>query len=291
MDFTKYQHVERYGMRPVEGIERGKCWVFPKIDGSNGCVWSDGGAVRAGGRNRELSAQDGNQGFYGAVTADPRIAGYLGKLPGHILYGEWLVPHTLRTYRQDAWKKFYIFDVMENGVYIPYEEYRPLLEEFGLDYIPLIASFENGSIEDFAGCLDKTGFLIDSGTGEGVVIKNYDFRSPVSGKQVWAKILTAEFAEKRGAQPGQTLSAEQRIINDFVTADFVNKEYAKLTEDGGWSPKMTPKLFSTVFRVLVSEEMLNIIDAYKQPTVNFRTLAYLVNEKVKQVKPELFGKK
>ncbi len=54
---------------------------------------------------------------------------------------------------------------------------------------------------------------------------------------------------------------------------------------------MTPKLFSTVFRVLVSEEMLNIIDAYKQPTVNFRTLAYLVNEKVKQVKPELFGKK
>ena len=36
---------------------------------------------------------------------------YLKANPTHRLFGEWLIPHRLRTYRDDAWKRFYVFDV------------------------------------------------------------------------------------------------------------------------------------------------------------------------------------
>ena len=41
MEFKKYQHIERLGTLEVEGIELGTCYVFPKIDGTNGSnlVW------------------------------------------------------------------------------------------------------------------------------------------------------------------------------------------------------------------------------------------------------------
>ena len=39
MEFKKYQHVERFGNIEVEGIELGKCYIFPKIDGTNASIW------------------------------------------------------------------------------------------------------------------------------------------------------------------------------------------------------------------------------------------------------------
>lgn len=104
MNFKKYQHVERYGTSAVDGIEKGECWVFPKLDGTNGSVWLGmDGKIRAGSRRRELSLEKDNQGFYASVLQDERIEQYLQKYPSHRLYGEWLVPHTLKTYRDNAW--------------------------------------------------------------------------------------------------------------------------------------------------------------------------------------------
>ena len=40
-DFIKYQHIERWGMDEVEGIEIGTCHVFPKLDGTNASVYLD----------------------------------------------------------------------------------------------------------------------------------------------------------------------------------------------------------------------------------------------------------
>ena len=34
MEFQKYMHVERLGKEEVEGITSGKCYVFPKLDGT-----------------------------------------------------------------------------------------------------------------------------------------------------------------------------------------------------------------------------------------------------------------
>jgi hypothetical protein len=113
MKFKKYMHVERFGNKPVQGIELGVTHIFPKIDGTNGSIWLDDlGKITCGSRSRELSiTSKDNFGFRGYVLAYKEYENYLQKHPDHRLYGEFLIPHTLKTYRDNAWRKFYIFDV------------------------------------------------------------------------------------------------------------------------------------------------------------------------------------
>jgi len=301
MQFRKYQHIERYGTDEVEGIEDGICVVFPKIDGTNSSVWlGDDGEIKAGSRRRELTLEKDNHGFYAYVLQDERLKNYLKKHPSHRLYGEFLVPHTLKTYRDDAWRKFYIFDVVEEYEdgsfrYLPYNEYKPLLEEFGLDYIPPIAILKNPTYENFIKLLDKTDFLIKDGAGpgEGIVIKNYDYRNKY-GRQIWAKIVRSEFKEKfhkiMGAPEVKTKKVvEERIIDDFVTEAFIEKEYAKIVnEKGGWRSEYVPMFFNKLFYTLIKEEMWNIVKKYKRPKIDFRRLYVMITLKVKEVKRELF---
>jgi hypothetical protein len=58
-------HVERLGSDEVSGILHGECHVFPKIDGTNASVWVDeSGELCAGSRNRQLTLEKDNAGFY-----------------------------------------------------------------------------------------------------------------------------------------------------------------------------------------------------------------------------------
>ena len=59
-----------------------------------------------------------------------------------------------------------------SGIDIPYEIYKPLLEEFNLDYIAPIAIIKNGEYDNFIRCLEQNIFLIKDGQGfgEGIVI-------------------------------------------------------------------------------------------------------------------------
>lgn len=302
MEFRKYQHIERFGTMEVDGIEIGTCYVFPKIDGTNSSVWlGEDGQIHAGSRKRELSLDQDNAGFMNAIVNDVRIIEYLQKHPTHRLFGEWLVPHSLKTYRDDAWRRFYVFDVCvdadtEEGLeYIPYPVYQPLVEEFGLDYLAPIRIFKNAKLDDFIKCTEENNFLIKdgAGVGEGIVIKNYDFYNRFK-RQTWAKIVTSEFREKHYKEMGAPLKenrlVEEDIVDKFVTSALVEKEFAKIiNETGGWSSKMIPRLLSQVFHELVCEEMWNILKAFKNPTVNFKVLNNFCIAKIKQVKPEIFG--
>lgn len=299
MEFKKYQHIERFGADEVLNIEIGSIFIFPKIDGTNGSVWLDGGAVQAGSRNRLLSIENDNAGFCKAMLDDLRIEDYLLKHPEHRLYGEWLVPHSLKTYRQDAWRKFYIFDVCidrEDTVeYIPYDIYKPMLDEFNLDYIPPIATMKNGNYEAFLKAIDKNIFLIEDGkgVGEGIVIKNYDFYNKY-GRQTWAKIVTNEFKEKHSKEMGvPSIQAErmveEEIVDQFCTEALIEKEYAKIVnEKEGWRSEYIPMLLGTVFHELITEESWNFIKKLKMPTINYKTLNILAIQKVKRVKSEIF---
>lgn len=302
MEFRKYQHIERFGTDEVDGIEFGKCYIFYKIDGTNASVWLDKeGKVKAGSRNRELTLENDNAGFYNAIINDERIINYLNKHPSHRLFGEWLVPHTLKTYRQDAWRKFYIFDVCldkEDGLeYIPYDIYKPLLEEFNLDYIPPLAIITNPTYESLIKCLEKTGqFLIEDGKGigEGIVIKNYDFYNKYK-RQTWAKIVANEFKEKHHKEMGcpeikTEKMIEEKIVDDFCTESFIEKEYAKIViEQNGWRSKYIPMLLGRVFSELIKEESWNIVKKYKNPKIDYKTLNALVIRKIKETKKEVFA--
>jgi len=61
---------------------------------------------------------------------------------------------------------------------LPYEIYKPLLDEFEIDYIPPISLIKQPTYENLLTALEKCGeFLVEDGKGkgEGIVIKNYSY--------------------------------------------------------------------------------------------------------------------
>jgi hypothetical protein len=295
--FTKYMHLERFGTSSVNGIEVGTTYVFPKLDGTNASVWlGEDGEVKAGSRNRDLSVEGAsdNAGFRAFAESDQAIEELLLAHPSWIVYGEWLVPHSLKTYRDDAWRRFYVFDVFDGEKFLTYDEYKPAMDQFGLDYLAPIAIVKNGNHEIYQGCLDRNTFLIQDGkgVGEGIVIKNYDFVNRW-GNVVWAKIITNAFKEEAHKVMGSPLvgqqTVEEKIVDTYVTDHLVQKTFAKLSnEEDGWHQRKIPQLLGMVWHDLITEEIWEAIKKFKNPKIDFGNLNRLCKMKTKQALPEVF---
>lgn len=292
MDFEKYQHVERFGTTETNGIEYGMCYVFPKIDGTNSQLWFDN-KLQAGSRNRHLSTDNDNAGFYNWALGQVMFHKFFLKYPSLRLYGEWLVPHTLKTYQKSAWNNFYVFDVMDGERYLPYETYKIILDEFGIEYIPPICKVANPTYERLVAQLEKNGYLIEDGkgTGEGIVIKNYDYKNKF-GRVVWAKIVKNEFKAKHAkcdvTEIKESKIIEAEIVEKYVTMALVEKELAKISNVDGWTSKQIPRLLNTVFYCLVTEECWNFVKEFRNPTIDFKRLMYFTFNKVKELMPNIF---
>ena len=213
------------------------------------------------------------------------LKNFFSSYPNIYIYGEWLVPHALRTYASDAWNHFYIFDIQdaETGKYFPYEQLKEIVETFlpSFKYIPLIAKMENPTIEDIQNKLTDTGgFLCTSGLGEGIVIKNYDFINRY-GRRTWAKMLTEDFLsrkkeyrqdlKKKGAEPDNT---EYEIVHKMLTVEFIMKEKAKIEEEhnGTWSSLYIGDLIKAVFYEFIHDNLDIILKKWHLPIINFRKL-------------------
>lgn len=299
--FRQYMHIERFGNDEVQGIELGGCHVFPKLDGTNASVWWNEAGLHAGSRKREVTVDDDNAGFcHWVLNGGNNLADFFVSYQRNKslrLFGEWLVPHSLKTYREDAWRKFYVFDVYddENEKYLPYETYQPWLEEFAIDYITPLCVMNNATYDNLLVELENNHFLIQEGkgAGEGIVIKNYPYQNRF-GRTVWAKIVTNQFKEKHTKAMGATVKnmkamAEQTICDQYVSSHLVNKVYSKIVNEmDGWNSRYIPRLLQTVFYDLVNEELWNAVKKLKNPTVNFKTLNVLTVLKIKELRPELF---
>lgn len=295
-EFRKYMHVERFGNDEVQGIELGDCYVFPKLDGTNASIWWDCG-VQAGSRNRQLTLNNDNAGFFNHIIESDEIFKVLSDYQHINIYGEWLVPHSLKTYREDAWKKFYIIDIFDNeqGVYMHYDEYSTMLECYNLEYLRPLCILKNATYDNLIVELENNKFLIEDGkgSGEGIVLKNYAYQNKY-GRTTWAKLITNSFKEKHVKEMGCSIKnlsrmVEQEICDKYVTKHLIDKVYAKIVNEmEGWSSKYIPRLLQTVYYDLVNEECWNFVKTMKNPTVNFKTLHSLVVLKIKEVRSELF---
>jgi len=307
--FHKYQHIERLKTDETDGIDMGVCYIFPKLDGSNASVWledtDDGYYLKGGSRNRELSLDKDNAGFLEFIT-ETRIKHDLTALlldhPSWRIFGEWLVPHTLKTYREEAWRKFYVFDVYDDELckYLPYDIYQPIMEEFGIDYIPPLCTMNDPTLEQLEWEMQKNTYLVQDGmgSGEGLVIKNYDYKNKW-GRTTWAKLVRNEFKERNAEAfgvrkvDGKKL-IEKEIAEAYVTEAFVAKTRAKIEEDlrSGGGPaerkRLIPRLLETCFHEIVVEETWNIVKKYKNPTISFGKLKAHVIHLVKLRASDLF---
>lgn len=294
-------HIERLETEEVEDLLVGNVYVFPKIDGTNGVVWYDeeNKKVMAGSRNRVLEIENDNAGFYGYILTQDNIARYFEKYPNRILYGEWLVPHTIKTYRDDCWRKFYVFDVgiMIDGIrteYLPYDIYRQELTEFEIEYLSPLKIIKNPTVESIKFVADNNFYLMkDGNVGEGVVCKKYEFYNKY-GRQTWGKLVRNEFKEKHyktmGAPETLENTIEEKIVNQYVTQAMVDKEYEKIKLlENGWSSKLIPRLLHTVYYTLVSEECWEFVKQYKNPVIDFKRLQQMTTAKVKELRTDIFG--
>ena len=303
MEFHKYQHIMKLGTDEVDGILNGTVDLFYKIDGTNSQVFlKDDETLGFGSRNREITPNDDNAGFAKAMTEDKELytelLSFLRAHPSYTIYGEWLVPHTLKSYTQDSWKKFYVFDVLDEdtGEYLPYREYSRILGDLKhLHLIPLMCELEDPTPEQIQEKLQQTGaFLCATGLGEGIVIKNYSFVNKY-GRRTWAKVLTEDFLGKKKSlrstnkeiKDGTIEHATERsIINRYLTDEHIAKEYSKVCEKYGeavMDPRHTFELLNRVFLEFWSDNWEIVLNKMHLPTINFKALKSLCDERTKEV--------
>jgi len=321
MNFKKYHHIEKLGHEEVEDILEGIVNIYPKLDGTNASIWLDeNGTLQAGSRNRQLTLEQDNAGFLNWVKDQKGLEAFLNRFPGMRLYGEWLVPHSLKTYRDDAWKRFWVFDCEINGILYPAERMSEEFERFNIDFITPLAMIENPSEEQLIRIMNETNtFLIEDGAGpgEGIVIKQYGEWRNRFGDQVWAKMVRNEFKEMNKKSFGLKVTkgekqVEVEIVNEFVTDALVKKELAKIVHELADQNKvltlhdsedlkkyynqvmttnrkqLIPRLLQTVFYCLIKEEMWSIVKKFKNPTVDFAKLNRLTIIRTKELAPEIF---
>ncbi len=321
MEFQEYQHIVKLDDPEVEGLLVGKCYIFPKIDGTNASLWLDptsasgnSGIIRGGSRHRTLEVSKDNAGFYNDVIDNHlnKYASFFTEHPNLRLYGEWLVPHTLKTYRDDAWRKFYVFDVTmydkdaDAEIYLTYETYKAKLDEFGIDYIPALRIITDPTHEDLTRTTDINTYLLkeDLGVGEGVVIKNYCFVNKY-GRMKWGKIVRNDFKDKHykdmGAPERTNNLLEKELVDRFMDRSLVDKIYSIILRENdisthnttgeSFQKKWIPRLLEQSYHDFVTEEiwvMVKYVQKEKLRGIDFKNLKQHSLNKVKQFYPELF---
>jgi hypothetical protein len=304
MGYKSYQHIQKYGTQETEGITNGTVYVSYKIDGTNGCVWydNDKDCLMFGSRKRQLDdSKDGdNQNFVKLMTSPEYhdvysdLFNFLCRHKDVIIYGEWLVCSTLKTYKDDAWKQFYVFDVYnsDNDTYWNYDDYKKVFDaEYpNIKYIPLLAKLENPTEDDLKNCLTKTGdWLVKSGLGEGIVIKNYDYVNKY-GRRTWAKMLTEDYLKQKSHSRLQNNVNKQEhpVENEIIklmTMEHILKERNKVLElhnTTEWDVKFIPETLNRVYNAFISDNIeIIVLKKFKNATINFSILKRLSDEKVK----------
>ncbi len=299
MSFERYTHIEGWGRSEVEGIEAGTCYVFPKIDGCCTSIWTDSPyniLIHCASRNQEITDSTALQGFPDYIRNHKDLPSMVRENPQYRFFGEFLIPHTLKGYREDAWKKFYIFDVYhtEQG-YLSYPVYQPMLEHYGVDYIPPQKIITNGNEEDFITELQNNHFLMaeEGGIGEGIVIKNYGFVNKY-GRQCFAKMKTNEYLAAHHRVMGAPETEKhpiEAIIAESLDPDVVQKVFVNIThgETAQFNSRDIPRLLETVWHDWILEEIYQIYKKHHGPTLNLKMLQKYIYNQVKIYLPEIFG--
>lgn len=236
MEMKKYQSIDRLGHKnTVDVLNAGDDIIIQeKIDGANASIRRIDGKTVAFSRNNQLDEHNTLGGFYDfAQSLD------LEQLSEDvILFGEWTNPHKVK-YPEHT-KKFFLYDVydLEFQEYMPFEEVRHAGAFFGLELVPVFyegkyESFEH--LQTFVGKTELGGVLGDFITGEGIVVKNVNYRNRF-GEQKFVKLVTDAFRElqkqKAPKDPNKALTVEQEFVTMTVTAPRVEKFLHKFVDEG-----------------------------------------------------------
>lgn len=278
MRYQSYQHIERFNKieteysdfndMPTHSID-----VFEKMDGTNCFVSYDPDLTSwvIGSRKRQISVKDDNAGFaaYVECANDDHIEDlrrFLRDTDGRYgVYGEWMGNSkflgTIKYYVPSA-LGFHVFDVYDDaeGRYLSYDEYSAMFEDYEfIRYVPRIDTVSAIDAEVLADIAKSATYMLPDGkVGEGIVLKDYDYRT--YGRQQFFKLVLDEFFEQkrksRRERPQLEGGIEPVLVDKFVTVSEIEKSRTKtlvrLGEDAQLK-RVLPMTMELVFHDLVQE--------------------------------------
>lgn len=283
-DYKTYHKIHRLGKEETDGILNGEIIVQEKVDGANISIFYHEGKVRCGTRTRMLPEDESFNGFQEAVNSNKAIAEFLKEEPELILYGEWLVKHTI-TYNEEAYQKIYLFDVYDkvtNG-WANQDTVRNIARIIGVEYPHIFAKgkLTEEQIKEFV------GKSMIAPAGEGVVIKAEGFTNKF-GDTVYAKVVHQKFKESNaivfgGNNKFSETYWEMYVVNKYCTTARVRKIMQKLQAETERRLDMehTSKVAGTCYHDMITEEAWEIVK--KVPKLDFKRLQGLAHKKFIQI--------
>ena len=292
--FKKYEKVLRFEKPECEGVLNGNVYLFEKIDGANVSIWKDidTGKLCAASHNHQImngedEIVDHFNGFIDYILEigmKQRFDEYFADFPFDILYGEWLIPHTVQ-YPQERYKQMYIFDVYNtrDNKFFHYDVYSPFLLEKGFVHAPLLTKLYKPTIEDVMQYVGQT--KLGGTQGEGIVLKNYDFINKY-GRNVYAKIVCEKFLETKSIPKTCNNEIEKSIADEYITQARVDKIIHKVKFDINHGENVQiediPKVLQLTYNDVITEDMWEIVKKKKNPIINFKTLRSCIENVTRQ---------
>ena len=282
MKYKSYPKIHALHKEEVENILDNEVVVQVKIDGANSVVFLDDGVVRCGSRTRMLPLDESFRGLQEHIASKPVIKEFLEEHPDAILYGEWLVKHSIN-YTQDHYNKFYLFDVLENEAYWPQSEVEALATRLDVLY-PVVYGEGKFTVEELDAFVEKEWL---GHKNEGVVVKPLNFVNKF-GDIVYAKRVSQAFKEQNaivfgGNDKHSDAYWEQYVTNKYCTIATLEKNLNKLapTIEGRLDKKHTPLIAGTCVHDTWTENAWEIFK--KVPALDLKKLNNLMMRKYIQL--------
>lgn len=237
MEQKKYHKIIRYGHKSTQDVLNKGDYIIiqEKIDGANASFAVINGELKCWSRNRELNESNTLEGFYGWVQQNVQVQKLL---EGVVYFGEWTAQHKVSY--EGYMKQFFLYDIYNLHLeeYVSFSMVRDEAKRLGLQLIPVFFEGEFESFEQlmsYVGRTDLGGKLKGKPTGEGIVVKNVNYRDEF-GKQVFVKLVIDGFREiqrqKQAKDSKKAFSEAESKVRECVTLPRVEKQVFKLIDNG-----------------------------------------------------------
>lgn len=286
--WEKYPSIKRIDHEEADHVLNGPdIYIEPKLDGANASVYWDASVkyVRVAKRSGPLTDEDkGFRGLEDYINDNKDNFGpFFRDNPHLMIYGEWLIKHTIGYYSPKAYKHFYAFDVFDVGTskFLPPMERNELLSSYDILAVPVMDVLKGpkqaANIERY---VEQNTFLIEQPDkiGEGIVIKCFDDREPVLnkfGRVAWAKMVRPAFQEKCKVEfppDHPQKNPEQAFIRSFVTQARIEKIKQKImdSKETGWRSEYIGEVLGRAWNDVFSEELWDFVKKNKIGAFNFK---------------------
>lgn len=268
MKHKSYMDIKVANPATINGFKVGDHIVIQtKIDGANAAIRYDPetDSIVAQSRKNILGTHNTLRGFYEFTQLLNKDDIKEFCKDDWIVYGEWLVPHTVQ-YPKEAYNKFYVYDVYDTkfGEWLP----QKLVENIAIALnLPYVKTWYDGEFISWEHC---KSFLPKSVYGEveqeGVVIKNMTKLNSLDNHEpFYVKIVNTRFKEKMDRKEKKGQSPEELAANErenektatIVTPARVEKLVHKCVDEGiipeSWSAEDMATIARNVPKMVVED--------------------------------------